>query len=55
MKWFFCSNTDAPGLTRGAEIEIVFIPRYRDKADEVRLSEERQISSTKLRLDAEGL
>jgi hypothetical protein len=26
----------------GAETEIVFIPRYRDKADEVRLSEERQ-------------
>jgi hypothetical protein len=40
----------------GAETEIVFIPRYRDKADEVRLSEERQkFPGTKPRLDAEDL
>lgn len=32
----------ASGSTMGAETEIAFIPRHRDKADEVRLSEERQ-------------
>ena len=38
-----------------SETEIVFIPRYRDKADEVRLSEERQISGTNPILDVEDL